>query len=86
MLLQVSAGLAHTAIIDATGALYTLGWNQDGQLGVGDLRSRDRPTLVAGLLEQEDAVQVLAVLDWQMPASVLQDLVSMLDAWPCLSH
>ena len=61
MLLQVSAGLAHTAIIDATGALYTLGWNQDGQLGVGDLRSRDRPTLVAGLLEQEDAVQVLAI-------------------------
>ena len=55
--LQVAAGLAHTAILDTNGAVYTLGWNQDGQLGLGEVHSRDQPTLVPGCLEDEDAVQ-----------------------------
>ena len=60
--LQVAAGLAHTAVLDTQGALYTLGWGLHGQLGLADTGSRDRPTLVGGQLEQEDAVQACPCL------------------------
>ena len=64
-MVQAAAGLAHTAVLDASGAVYTLGWNQDGQLGLAqqwrdDRVSRNSPTLVGGLLEHEDVVQVRA--------------------------
>ena len=55
---QVAAGLAHTAVATADGAVYTFGWNADGQLGLGDTVSREGPTLVEGALDDEHITQV----------------------------
>ena len=33
-MVQAAAGLAYTALLDERGPAYTLGWNQDGQLGL----------------------------------------------------
>ena len=45
---RVAVGGQHTAVV-AGGALYTWGRNVNGQLGLGDLDSRDAPALVVAL-------------------------------------
>ena len=56
---QVSAGLSHTACLSADGLLFTWGGNCAGQLGVGDDENRIVPTLVPAL-KGTQVVQVAA--------------------------
>lgn len=44
--IQAECGSRHTAFVTETAQLLTSGWNQFGQLGLGDTLSRDCPTLV----------------------------------------
>ncbi|KIY98506.1 putative E3 ubiquitin-protein ligase HERC1 [Monoraphidium neglectum] len=46
---RVAGGWRHTAALDADGRCYTWGWGKFGQLGLGDDRDRNAPTLVATL-------------------------------------
>jgi alpha-tubulin suppressor-like RCC1 family protein len=45
----IAAGPCMSCAVTVAGALYTLGDNEHGNLGHGDVRSRNRPTLVQGL-------------------------------------
>ena len=55
----VAAGLAHTVAHTDSGDVYSWGWNQDGQLGLGDDRSRGEPELVShAQLEDAHVAQV----------------------------
>ena len=57
----VSAGGAHTAVLTASGALYTFGEGAHGQLGHGDRKDRAVPTLVScGELREQVVVSVEA--------------------------
>lgn len=44
---EVSCGARHTACVTTQRELVSWGWNKYGQLGVGDLRTREAPTRVA---------------------------------------
>ena len=48
----IASGGAHTAAVTTEGALYTWGKNQHGQLGHGDVATREEPTLVEALGER----------------------------------
>jgi len=43
---MVACGEEHTLALAEDGSLYSFGGNTYGQLGVGDVRQRDRPTKV----------------------------------------
>jgi alpha-tubulin suppressor-like RCC1 family protein len=45
---QVAAGATFSVAVTDSGQLFTWGSNEFGQLGVGDLRDRLSPELVAG--------------------------------------
>src|ERR1019366_6988494 len=45
----VTCGNAHTMVI-ADGKIYSFGWNEFGQLGLGDINVRYYPTLIPGLI------------------------------------
>jgi alpha-tubulin suppressor-like RCC1 family protein len=45
----IAAGPYMSCAVTDAGALYTWGCNEYGDLGHGDVRDRDRPTLVQGL-------------------------------------
>lgn len=45
-IVEFAAGSDHAAAIDSKGTLYTWGNNDSGQLGLGDLMSRNQPTEV----------------------------------------
>ena len=53
----IAAGERHSVAVTKSGAVYTWGDNEFGQLGTGDHTGRAAPTLVAGL---SDIVQVAA--------------------------
>ena len=42
--------------------MYTLGWNESGQLGHAGTESTDTATFVSGALESEDVLQVMLLL------------------------
>lgn len=44
---KVAAGSRHTVALLENGHVFTWGWNDYGQLGLGDTASRDSPTAVA---------------------------------------
>ncbi|NXG79901.1 HERC5 ligase, partial [Baryphthengus martii] len=48
-LAQIAAGGAHSAAVSLSGAVYTWGKNNFGQLGLGDTEGRDCPSNVAAL-------------------------------------
>jgi alpha-tubulin suppressor-like RCC1 family protein len=50
--ITVAAGLKHTIALNGSGELYAWGWNDDGQLGLGDTTQRTSP------------VQIGAASDW----------------------
>ena len=54
--LQVAAGGAHTMPVAANGLVFACGFNNNGQLGVGDTGRRVVPTLVTGQLQGKAAV------------------------------
>ena len=45
--LGVASGFGHSIALSRSGALYSWGWNRDGQLGVGDLDNRTSPQRLA---------------------------------------
>jgi alpha-tubulin suppressor-like RCC1 family protein len=46
-IVHVSCGVLHTVFVGEEGGVFTCGWNQDGQLGVGDTKDRPVPTRIA---------------------------------------
>ncbi|XP_075005669.1 putative E3 ubiquitin-protein ligase HERC4 isoform X3 [Calonectris borealis] len=48
-LAHIAAGGAHSAAVSLSGAVYSWGKNDFGQLGLGDTEDRDRPTYVGAL-------------------------------------
>ncbi|NWY57038.1 HERC5 ligase, partial [Chionis minor] len=54
-LAQIAAGGAHSAVVSLSGAVYSWGKNDFGQLGLGDTEDRDCPSYV-GALEHWKAV------------------------------
>ncbi|NXO56996.1 HERC5 ligase, partial [Aramus guarauna] len=54
-LAHIAAGGAHSAVVSLSGAVYSWGKNDFGQLGLGDTEDRDRPSYV-GALEHWKAV------------------------------
>ncbi|XP_033102974.1 RCC1 domain-containing protein 1-like [Anneissia japonica] len=55
---KISCGSRHTAAVLENGKLYTWGWGKYGQLGHGDTKTIDRPTLVTAL-EDKQVVDVV---------------------------
>ena len=47
--LQVSVGKNHVCVVSADSMVFTWGDNSKGQLGHGDLVSRDEPTHIEGV-------------------------------------
>ncbi|NXA93502.1 HERC5 ligase, partial [Melanocharis versteri] len=48
-LAQIAAGGAHSITVSLSGAVYSWGKNNFGQLGLGDMKDRDCPTYVGAL-------------------------------------
>ncbi|XP_009473150.1 PREDICTED: probable E3 ubiquitin-protein ligase HERC3 [Nipponia nippon] len=48
-LAQIAAGGAHSAAVSLSGAVYSWGKNNFGQLGLGDTEDRDRPSYIGAL-------------------------------------
>lgn len=46
---SIAAGMHYSLALSASGKVYTWGWNGFGQLGLGDLKSRNTPTLIPNL-------------------------------------
>ena len=59
-MLQVCAGFSHTVCVTADGAAFAFGSNSFGQLGLGDTKGGDVPTLLGEELENKSVVQVAA--------------------------
>ena len=53
----VAAGLAHTVACTDSGDVYSWGWNQDGQLGLGDDSSRGEPELLSDAQLEEQCIE-----------------------------
>ena len=53
----VAAGLAHTVTCTDSGDVYSWGWNQDGQLGLGDDSSRGEPELLSDAQLEEQCIE-----------------------------
>lgn len=45
----IAAGMHYSLALSASGKVYAWGWNGFGQLGLGDLKSRNAPTLIPNL-------------------------------------
>ncbi|XP_064613634.1 RCC1 domain-containing protein 1-like [Liolophura sinensis] len=56
-IVDVSCGSRHTAIVTDKGDLLMTGWNNYGQLGLGDTETRDRFTAVTGLKQRHLVVE-----------------------------
>jgi alpha-tubulin suppressor-like RCC1 family protein len=50
---QISAGLAHTVVIDLNSNVITFGYNKHGQLGLGDTQDRNIPMKISNLKVKE---------------------------------
>ena len=49
LLVKVSVGKNHVCVVNAESLVFSWGDNSKGQLGHGDLVSRDEPTLIEGV-------------------------------------
>ena len=45
-IIQISLGKSHSLALDHEGQVYSWGWNEGGQLGLGDKKDRYEPTLI----------------------------------------
>eukprot|EP00057_Strongylocentrotus_purpuratus_P032343 XP_787316.2 PREDICTED: RCC1 domain-containing protein 1 [Strongylocentrotus purpuratus] len=61
---KVSCGSRHTAAVSYDKRLYTWGWGKYGQLGHGDVQSRDSPKLVDFFLQNRLDVLDVTCGDW----------------------
>ena len=50
---QIECGSEHTLILTQSGSVWSFGWNEHGQLGLGDEKDRWIPTRVSGLGEEK---------------------------------
>jgi alpha-tubulin suppressor-like RCC1 family protein len=48
-IIAIAAGMHYSLALTASGKVYAWGWNGFGQLGLGDLKSRNTPTLIPNL-------------------------------------
>lgn len=48
-IISIAAGMHYSLALTASGKVYAWGWNGFGQLGLGDLKSRNTPTLIPNL-------------------------------------
>ena len=48
-IIDIAAGMHYSLALTASGKVYAWGWNGFGQLGLGDLKSRNTPTLIPNL-------------------------------------
>jgi alpha-tubulin suppressor-like RCC1 family protein len=46
-IIAISAGGWHSICLDESGKAYSFGWNEFGQLGVGDFITRSLPSLIS---------------------------------------
>jgi alpha-tubulin suppressor-like RCC1 family protein len=46
---MIAAGMHYSLALSVSGKVYAWGWNGFGQLGLGDLKSRNTPTCIPGL-------------------------------------
>ena len=60
-ILDISAGFGHTAAVSDQGHLFSWGFNEEGQLGLGHEESVDTPTLVDTFPDQDSSKYVLKV-------------------------
>ena len=54
-ILDISAGFGHTAAVSDQGHLFSWGFNEEGQLGLGHEESVDTPTLVDTFPDQDSS-------------------------------
>jgi alpha-tubulin suppressor-like RCC1 family protein len=52
---QIAAGLGHSFIIDLENNVYAFGFNDVGQLGLGDIEKRYVPTLIPNIKAKQVA-------------------------------
>ncbi|KAM3285464.1 PH, RCC1 and FYVE domains-containing protein 1 isoform X1 [Capsicum chacoense] len=50
---EISSGSYHVAVLTSRGSVYTWGKGADGQLGLGDTKERNLPTLVESLRDRQ---------------------------------
>jgi alpha-tubulin suppressor-like RCC1 family protein len=55
---DVGCGGHHTFLVHESGAVFAVGLNNHGQLGVGDTEERDSPCVVEGV-DREDGVAMV---------------------------
>jgi alpha-tubulin suppressor-like RCC1 family protein len=48
-IIAIAAGMHYSLALTVSGKVYTWGWNGFGQLGLGDLKSRNTPTRIPNL-------------------------------------
>ncbi|MDZ7815309.1 MAG: hypothetical protein U5N86_04660 [Planctomycetota bacterium] len=58
----LAAGFPHSLVLYSDGSVYAWGWNDEGQLGLGDDVERDTPTLV-GALSDKGVISITAGSD-----------------------
>lgn len=49
---KVACGSHHTLALDTNGCVYAWGCNEHGELGLGDLKNRNEPTLISFFKKQ----------------------------------
>lgn len=57
---SVAAGARHSLVLASNGQVWAFGNNQRGQLGLGDLSSRNTPTLIIGALASASITAITA--------------------------
>lgn len=61
---QVAVGWGHTFIIDLNDNVWVCGWNSNGQLGLGDTLSRNKPTIISNINLLGKAKQISSGSDY----------------------
>jgi hypothetical protein len=70
---SVGAGNEHTVFLSKQGKLYVCGYNDNGQCGVGSTQQVKVPSLVQGVLDSEDIVQVHAYNGCEHTLAITRD-------------
>ncbi|GAB0099114.1 secretion-regulating guanine nucleotide exchange factor [Sergentomyia squamirostris] len=69
---QISGGGGHTLILDSSGQVYTCGWNNKGQLGVGDFENRTIFAKIPAEFFQERKI-ISVSSGWDTSAAITED-------------
>ena len=71
---EVYCGLDHTCLLTDDGHVFVMGWNIDGQLGLGDMKDRSVPTSIP--MPQNRKIRKLSVSTDMTLAIVGRSLIS----------